>query len=355
MNKWIGQLLFAIITASTVVIAWYQYEQSQKEIQSAEKKDLIFPEWNNQVADKIHIRYGKKTIQLVRGEHSLWRLLSPLKDIADGSAVAKWLDQVFSEKAKILNENSSSAHPPSIDWSEYGLSSSNKTREIKITSQSQAKFRLLISDYSAFDGRFFLKKTTDRLSHLLLGSTAWAGLTQKTTDYFRSYRLLNITQRPLSIEYQSKKFKAHFKREKNTWKWANNNPKKFPLSQSELEGYVIDLTTAKFKKTNIYPNNLTYRKKYKLFKPTIQIRLNFNKEPLTENNNPFVWHAKLFKKGKQYYVLVSTRNYIFTLKSEDVEKILLTEKKIQEPPKELPKQINKKHSPKDKNNPAQEN
>ena len=313
---------------STAFFAGYQYQQAGQQKQAKEKEDLIFPDWKIQDVQEIQIQSGQveKKIQLVRTADSLWHLQTPLKDLANTSAVLNWVENVLSEKGTLLKPNElekNAATENTINWSEYGLT--DNVRTITLKSESK-KIQLLISHYSAFDGSFFLRKN----KQLLLGSTAWARLSEQSTDLLRSYQLFNISQRPLSLKYQSKKFRLHVNWKKHSWQWPQATPveKQFALSQSELESYWTVLSKIEFQKTNIYPKTKVNQKKYGLLTPSIQLSLQFA-PPIEE------WTAKFSKKNNLFYVSISNRNYIFTLKPNQVEQILLTEMRVRNHKKPL--------------------
>lgn len=292
--------------------AWYQYQQAEIKKQSEKKKDLIFSDWSASEVQEIQIQNPtKKTIHIIQKPNTLWYLESPLKDLANASAVLDWIQNVLAEKANILKMGDT------INWSEYGLI--DNVRQVQLKSKSK-NIELKISHYSAFDGSFFLKKNKE----LLLGSTAWASLTEKPIAILRSYQVINRTNRPLSIRYKSKEFNATFKWEQHGWQWSESTPleKKFSISEPELEAYWSELSEIKFEEKNIYPKTKAYLKKYDLLKPILQLNMEF---PDNE-----MWSAKFSKKANLFYVSVSTRDWIFTLKPSTMENILLSEEKIRD-------------------------
>ena len=317
LNK---NFLFTLIVLAMACFAWYEWRQSEVEKQKDKKQAHVFPDGNIQAVREIHIQGSEKTpkIHLIKAKDTLWYLKSPLQDMADAEAVTEWLQNVFAEKATPLKPTASPQSSQPINWSEYGLS--DAPRSIHLQSETATK-KLFISQYSAYDGSFFLKKN----KKLLLGSTAWAGITEHPADLLRSYKLLNIPARPLSIKYNSKTFQVQLNWEQNTWKRVQTSAlkKPFPISQPELESYWQGFSKIEFQKENIYNKTSKNIKKYRLHKPFLQIQLSF-KKPYKE------WMVGFSKKNKSIYVSLSNRDYIFTLKQSDMEKVFLTEKKIRD-------------------------
>ena len=342
MKRWLSRLIYFVIVMGTASFAFYQYKQSQKEKQVEEKQNLVFPSLELSQVKSFSIEKGGEYIHVLNREGE-WRLDSPVKDIADRDIVGDWIESVLSEKVQIIKEKG-------VDWAEYGLD--QNVSSIEIITNSGAKFSLDVSHYSAFDGNFYIKKEES----LLLGKTSWASLTDKNGDYFRSYKVLNIGERPVLLYYDSNLFTAHLEWDNYNWKWSDykerqkNTPVLFPLSHSELESYWSSFSNINFEK-EVYPNTKGLRTRFKLTKPDIELQMEFkSKGPrlsetsgsssvgkkeqiagdITENQYK-KWSLKISPEIEgQFYALVSTRDYIFTLSKEQRERILLTEKTIRD-------------------------
>ena len=309
MNHWPRRLIYLIVVVGTAGFAFYQYKQSQKEELEEEKKDLIFSSLESSEVQSVSIEKeeGKQNIHFFR-QNEGWQMDSPVQDIADRDLIGDWLEGLFAEKIKVIKEKG-------VDWTEYGLDENLKF--IEITTRSNKKFKLDISHYSAFDGSIYIRRGEE----LLLGGTAWAHLADKPWDYFRSYKLLNIGKHPTGLHYKSKLFTAHLKWDNYIWKWAEKDSA-FPLSQSALESYWSFISNVGFEK-EIYPDTEKFKKKFQLLIPDIELNMEFE-----ENKS---WSVKISSKiGGKFYVLVSTRGYIFTLNKEQKEKVLLLEKNIRD-------------------------
>ncbi len=305
---WLRRLIYLIVVMGTASFAFYQYKYSQEQEEKEEKKDLVFSSLEPNQVQSIFIRKVVEDIHLIRTEDG-WNMESSIEDMADRDLTGDWLSSLFSEKARIIKEKG-------VDWAEYGLD--RNTKSIVITTKSNEKLKLSISNYSAFDGSFYIKKE----EKLLLGGTAWASLTGKKGDYFRSYKLLNIGKKhPKSLSYQSKAFSVSLNWENNKWEWKDKNPV-FPLSQSDLESYWSSFSNINFER-DTYPDTKKYREEFYLHNPAIELQLEF------EDNKK--WSVKISPeiKGK-FYVLPSTRQYIFALNKEQMDNLLLTNKKIRD-------------------------
>ena len=298
-----------MIVVGTAGFAFYQYRQSQNEKLAEEKKGLIFPSLELSQIQAISIEKGNANIRVLSQERE-WRMDSPVKDIADRDLIGDWIESLLSEKITVIKEKG-------VDWAEYGLD--QNVSSIEITTISDTKIKLDISHYSAFDGRFYIRKGES----LLLGNTSWASLTDKDGDYFRSYKVLNIDGHPVVLLYNSKLFKAHLKWDNYNWKWEKEEENSlFPLSHSDLESYWSSFSRISFEK-EIYPNTKGLRKKFKLLEPDIELQMEFAKDKK--------WSLKISSEidGK-FYALISTRDYIFTLSENQRERILLTEQTIRD-------------------------
>ena len=324
MKNWI---LFTAITILTALTAWHQYQQEQTEQKHAQKKDLIFPEWKAGDIKKIRIQSDQKTIILARKGSRSWVLQKPFKDKADSGAVLQWIESVLAEKASPLKkedtkEANTKKNTPKIPtpWGEYGLSPKDQPRLIELTS-THKQTQLFISRYSAFDGRFFLKQSQQVL---LLGSRAWAQLTDHPANSFRNYNFFNHTNtRPLVLKYQDQNTHFSLQYKNHTWQWLNTKNKRFPLSQSEVEDYIVSLSHVQFQKQNVYPLAQKTQKKYGLLNPAFKLSMTF-KDPKPK------WTAHIAKKANKYYAWGEGRDYIFTLPTEQIDTIKLTEQKIRD-------------------------
>ena len=307
-NVWFRRIIYLIIVSGTTGFALYQYKHSQKIKEKEEKKDLIFSSLKPAQVQNIFIQKEEGDIHLIRKADG-WNMKVPVEDIADRDLTGDWLGDLFSEKARVINEKG-------VDWAEYGLD--QNINSIELTTKSNGKLKLDISFYSAFDGSFYLRKG----EKLLLGSTAWASLTRKDGDYFRSYKLLNISKKhPKNLHYKSQDFTVSLKWEGNKWKWENNNPF-FPLSQSNLESYWSSFFNIQLEK-EVYPNTDIFRKKFKLHEPSIEIYMEFEDDKK--------WSVKVSPENKdKFYVLPSTRDYIFVINKKQKNNLLLTNKKIRD-------------------------
>lgn len=332
-KKWLRRLVYCVVVFVTAGFAFYQYKQSQKEILLAEKKDLIFPSLELSQIESFSLEKNDTKVHVFRKAED-WYLDSPVKDIADADLTKDWLENLLTEKIRPLQEKG-------VDWKEYNLH--DRVRALEIKKRSKETLKLRISNYSAFDGKFYIKKG----EKLLLGNVSWASLTNKDGDYFRSYKLLNKKEHPTGIVYTSNLFKTQLKFDHYKWQWDNkdqtslfeNNfsegdkkkPEEksiedtsslFPLSQSDLESYWSNLLKVNLVKES-YPNTEKFRKKYKLSTPAIELELKFK-----ENKS---WFVKISPEiNNKFYALISTREYIFALNKDEREKILLTEKIIRD-------------------------
>ncbi len=297
-----SRLMFLVLVLGVLTFTIYQY-QVAKEEQSIEKtKGLIFPEIQGKEGQiqEIVLESLKEKIHLLRKDQQ-WRLLSPIKDLADEGSTYDWLEDLFSKKVKVIKKGSG------IDWKGYGLSA--KSRSLSVTDKAGKVFSLNISYYSAFDGSFFIRKG----ENLLLGDTSWAFLMDKKFSSFRSYKLLNIAGHPIALSYQSSSFALALEWKNYKWKWKGKPS--FPLSQSALESYWSALSTIQLDRENIQLLSEKQKRKNKLLKPFVQLNLKFKGDK--------EWTLHLSPKIKnRHYALIATRNYIFMLQLHQASRVI---------------------------------
>ncbi len=315
-KKWLRRIIYFAIVAGTAGFAFYQHKKSQKSALLAEKKALIFPSLELSQIKAFSIEKKELAFHVFQKRKN-WYINSPVQDIADADLVTDWLENLLAEKVRILKKKE-------VNWAEYDLDKNIKS--IEITKKSEEKLKVNISNYSAFDGRFYLRKKEE----LLLGNISWAKLIDKEGDYFRSYKLLNKKDRPVGLVYHSRLFKVRLKGDNYKWKWdidpaggvVEGANSLFPLSQSDLESYWSSLSEVSFMKES-YPRTKKTIKKYKLNKPDVELSLRF------KDSADWVVQISPKIKGK-FYALVSTRDYIFALDKDQMEKIVLTKKTIRD-------------------------
>ena len=329
-------LIYMLVTVSVAGLAFYQYRHSQQAGEQEARSKKILPSLELSQVQQVSIWKGeKKKIRFFR-QGKGWFLAVPVQDTADADLVEDWVENLLSKKVQTLQSTGA-------DWAEYGLDQDINT--ITVTTVSKQRWELNISHYSAFDGSFYIKRGEE----LLLGDVSWAKLTDREGDYFRSYKMVNIKEHPVSLEYKSHNFQVGLNWENYKWKRAQgaiplstekrdvkpvdkkkiSKPKLekdkkfyFPLSQSALESYWSSLSNVNFEKKT-YPDTKSFRQRFKLDAPIMELNIGF-KEGRT-------WSLKVGPEVKgEFYALVSGRDYIFSLDKEQKEQVFLTEKQIRD-------------------------
>ena len=300
IKRSMGRLIYLIIVLVISGFALYEYKSSQKEEDKKAEQDKVFPGLTGSQVKKIQLQRVEDTISLEFKDGS-WYLTAPINDQADNNDVADWLDGLLSQKVEIQKEKD-------INWSEYSLDKDIK--HIVLTDNSDQVFQLSVSNYSGFDGSFFIKKD----EKLLLGDTAWAQITGKDVSYFRSYNLINWKQHPVSLHYQSEDMGVQLKWENYEWSWANEKGLSYPLLNSAIESYWTTLANVSFDK-EVQPYKNSVVKEYKLNEPYVKLELGFEKDEK--------WFVKISPKIKdKYYAKVSNRDFIFSLSEAQMEQVL---------------------------------
>ena len=297
-----GRLIYLIIVVVISGFALYEYKASQKEEDEKKEQEKIFPFLTSTQVQKIHIQKIKENIVLERKEDH-WYLLEPIQDKADDKNVISWLEELLAQKLEVKKKKD-------IDWSEYHLDKNVNT--IELSTDTDKNFKLSVSDYSGFDGSFFVKKE----NNLLLGDTAWSQIIGKDFSHFRSYYLIHQKQHPVSLKYRSGNVVVDLKWKNYEWSLVEGEEDtSYPLSNSAIESYWTSLANVLFdKEVQSYTNKAV--KKYKLNKPYIELDLSFEKNQ--------TWNAKISPKIKdKYYVKVSNRDYIFSVSENQMKQVLL--------------------------------
>ncbi len=347
-------IIYLSLVVLTVAFAFYEYQKAQTEEKTKTKQGRIFPDLELSAVRGFSLSDEKenKTIVVSRkaGE---WKLEQPVADTANQNTVSDWLKSLLEEQVQLIKKEE-------VDWAEYGLDKNTKkveinqtgfekgaasgqfssqkanvkhafSNKISISTKDDKKWSFRISHYSAFDGSFYIK----RENTLLLGSTTWASLSNKTGEDFRSYNIVNETSHPSFIKYRSKNFSAHFKWEGGDWQWTekttspkpdidSDNPQTtspqletdsdapqtttstdnsrqptdnsrkptdnsrkptdkslFPLSSSELESHWADFKNIQLEK-DTYPNTKKWRQKLKLNRPEVEFEIGFPDKPVLQ-------------------------------------------------------------------------
>ena len=305
MRRLWSKLYFFIFVLAVSGFAFYTYRSSIQEQKDKQEQEKAFPLVEKSQIQEIRILDSVNgSIQLVQRD-LIWQLEGAVKDIADTDRVSEWLGDVLDEKVVSME-----VEKP--DWSEYELDKNYKSIELK--SESDQTWKVDVSSYSAFDGKFFLRRGEE----LLLGETEWASLINKKEKFFRSYKLINTKARAQKINYQSKKHQIHLEMEDYDWKWAEDSKHRFPLSQSFIDNYWSAVSRLRLNdNADIFPQTKSLQEQYKLLKPDIQLDVEF------EENSKL--SLKLSSKIKdKFYASVSDRNYIFALNEDEAGRILLT-------------------------------
>lgn len=296
-----GRLIYLIVVLMISGFALYEYKTSRQETDEKAEQEKVFPFLTSSQVQKIQIQTTGDNIVLDR-KKDIWHLTKPIEDKADDKNVINWLEELLAQKVEIKKKKD-------VDWSEYNLDKNMNSIELK--TDTDKSFKLSVSDYSGFDGSFFIKKENE----LLLGDTAWAQIIGKDFSHFRSYYLINRKQHPVFLQYQSGNTDIRLKWKNYEWSWAGDETEPpYPLLNSAIESYWTTLANVLFDK-EIQPYTSSMVKKYQLNKPTIELKLNFEKNQ--------EWAVKIGPKIKdKYYVKVSNRDFIFSLSEAQLKQVL---------------------------------
>ncbi len=319
----VRHLFFYTFVLCVAGFALYTYKSSLQKTETKNRERKVFPHLVPSEVTSVNLyRFSvekdreevkKEVIFHLEKENNFWAVdFKGVKDIADTEQVTEWLGGLKEEEVSLIPHPSfEEEEGEKINWREY-LGSAY--RSLHIQTGGKKTMQVDVSDLSAFDGRFFLRKQ-DRL---FLGNLSWAQLLGKPFSYFRSYKLILNTQRPKALRFFLEGGKTlALSQSRFVWKWDKNHPPLFPLSSDSVEEYWLSLSQLKIhKEAKTFPDTPDFRKKRGLLKPYIRLDIVFPEEEKPQS-------LYLSSKGKEgFYVLSSDRKYIFSLTENEAQKVL---------------------------------
>ena len=307
IKKLIKKLPILIVFFAVVGYAIYEYKKSHKEGDNGDKTPLLSGELKD--VEKIRLSNASLSLSIVQ-EKGDWFLKKPLQDFVDFSELSRWFHALQDHKLKLISEE------PNIQWEEYHLKNPSV---VEITFSSSNVITFSVSEKTAFDGSWFIKKE----GRLFLGeSDLGREVNERTLDSYRSKKLLHSFGHPLTIRFQKKNHQPLNFIWKNS-QWTYPEDKTLPLDYNHLNTFWTDLSSLKGNQITspVTKDNL---QKFNLSKPFVEISLGFEK---TEDAI-FIRFSPI-KEGT-VYGYASKRNYILKFSEADFEQILLSQDTIRD-------------------------
>ena len=215
-------------------------------------------------------------------------------------------------------------------WFGYGK---DRPHRFTLTSFNGAKKQLLLSDYSAFDGSFYMQlsegagdkdESSKKEAVLMLGGLEWADLNTTKPGNFRDLKVFSFkgeedNLKSLALTHANAT-SLMFNRSE-TGHWAFSQPASRgtppPLSQSDINEWWTTLLSMEFRGDPVYKKTPELLKKYQLEGQNPYTRLIYE----TDKSN-ILNISKKNEKDNHHYATITGRDFIFTINSLEVEKMI---------------------------------
>ena len=137
----------------------YCYRKSHKEGDNGDKTPLLSGELKD--VEKIQLFNASLSLSIVQ-EKGDWFLKKPLEDFVDFSELSRWFHAPQDQKLKLISKE------PNIQWEEYHLKNPSV---VEITFSSGNVITFSVSEKTAFDGRWFIKKPLQKNLWVIRGGS----------------------------------------------------------------------------------------------------------------------------------------------------------------------------------------
>jgi hypothetical protein len=223
-------LVFALIVAGLAAFSLLDYKQFKKDKGLGENEQKVLSLHEGEVVD-IEIKSKKQTVS-IKSDHGYWHILEPLKDDADDLAIVSYLNALKEAKVTLLSDDGKKNSEP-VDWSKYGL---DPGVQIEIITDQNKKDRFTVSDTSAYDGSFYVRKGDD----LFLGDRSLARISDVAVKTLRSHNIWrsqgDILSAKLHYRYMGQTKDVVLSKGEKDW---SVEPKfDLPLSQDKVKDWL---------------------------------------------------------------------------------------------------------------------
>ncbi len=225
MKSFKSTWIFLGLVVAVVGLAVYQYLKDQKEEKSQTEKTMLIKDEDKDLVD-IRIQSKDSVLHLSRDEKN-WKVIEPVKDLADDSATASFAEAFTTQK---MQETEKSG--PQVDWKQYGFED-EKTKQIHLKASNGHEYQIQVSGRNAFDGRFYVR-VGDRL---LLGENTWASILARESSTLRDKSILRNHEEPTEVMIQNGPEKLKLVRIDGKW----TGPEQLKLDSEKINQYVGEL------------------------------------------------------------------------------------------------------------------
>ncbi len=298
--------IIATVVALLVAYTVYDSKKEEKDTDERAEKEKILSFKSNEITSVL-VKKTEEQIELKKVDGS-WLLDAPVKDEAENDGVQAWLDNIANEKGSEIVD----ANGGETKWENYSLDQPGADFLLRKGDGSEIKFS--VSRLAAFDGSYFIRRD----QKLLLGTSAWAGIAQKTASQLRNKK---IWRRPgaiskMKMEIRHPELRDQFeisKGEDGSWKGLP-----FEVSSEKVSQFVDELKDIRaldFESGAYSPSD---RSKYRFDKPMIKIELTMAKD----DGKAEKWSLEVGTEDKGViYGRSSSVNSVFKLSSFDAKKL----------------------------------
>lgn len=192
-KKFPSQVAFLVFVAAFAGWAYVSQYKGKKEQREAREKSQAIVPFSVETIQEVQLRPKsapeagpRPKIELYK-DGAIWRLRSPVSDLADETSVAGFLSTISMEKTK-----ETVVEAQDIDWSIYGLKSDLKPDEAAdiVIRTKDAQRTIQLGTVKAYDGSLYAR--VDGANRVDLVSAALEGNLLKTDREFRDKRLFDI-------------------------------------------------------------------------------------------------------------------------------------------------------------------
>lgn len=222
--------LCLLVFGGYAVYEYYHEKQvAEKEMYAARLMTVDFDQVN-----EVELKKGAQLIQLKRDIDG-WTMVSPVKDIADNTAVEDLIKGMATERIIEVAHDGDD-----VNWKVYGLDQPLGTITVKATSGKSNTF--VISEKRNFEENTFARR--DEENRVLVLNSVWQTRLEKLPSEFRDMRLLrhkiaSVDRVALKNEHGS------FQIERVEGQWVSAAGEKIELDQNKVREFLSQLASAK--------------------------------------------------------------------------------------------------------------
>ncbi len=205
-GTWIMFAVVALLAAYT----FYEFKNSEDDLAAAKGDRRLFYLLRDDLEEIELVAKGFTTVLRKDGEN--WKMVKPVDDLAESSAVEGFVFSLLSQKGK---EFQSVDDAKNTKFAEYGLDPVVSSVTVRGKGKTE---KLEISSKNTFDGQFFVR--SNGAQEVLVGDRALAQLVEREPQSFRSRRIYRESGevRQIEVKVDSEvKDSYTLKREKDQW------------------------------------------------------------------------------------------------------------------------------------------